>query len=96
MDSSIGSRIEGQMKNAVKAVETTGSIDQNGVLHLDEPLKEVSPGRVKAILLFGEVDDVEELEWLRTAAASPAFDVLRDSAEDVYAATDGKPFSDEG
>jgi len=32
------------------------------------------------------------MEWLQAAAANPAFEFLKNQAEDVYKATDGKPF----
>ena len=37
---------------------------------------------------------LEEYEWLKAAIANPAFDSLRDSAEDIYTLADGKPFQD--
>lgn len=37
---------------------------------------------------------LEEYEWLKAAIANPAFDSLRDSAEDIYTLADGLPFHD--
>ncbi|MEG4250484.1 MULTISPECIES: type II toxin-antitoxin system Phd/YefM family antitoxin [unclassified Microcoleus] len=37
---------------------------------------------------------LEEYEWLKAAIANPAFDSLRDSAEDIYTLADGVPFHD--
>ena len=37
---------------------------------------------------------LEEYEWLKTAIRNPAFDSLRDSAEDIYTLADGVPFHD--
>jgi hypothetical protein len=37
-----------------------------------------------------------EAAWTKVVAASPAFDFLKDAAEDVYTAADGKPFHDQG
>ncbi len=37
---------------------------------------------------------LEEYQWLKAAIANPAFDSLRDSAEDVYTLADGLPFHD--
>ncbi len=37
---------------------------------------------------------LEEYEWLKIAIANPAFDSLRDSAEDIYTLADGVPFHD--
>jgi hypothetical protein len=35
---------------------------------------------------------MNEMEWLRAATVNPAFEFLKDQAEDVYKPTDGKPF----
>ena len=37
---------------------------------------------------------LKEYEWLKVAIANPAFDSLRDSAEDIYTLADGLPFHD--
>lgn len=80
----------------LKAVEVTGMVDDRGHLHLDRPIAGPGPGRVRVILLFPEAADLPEEEWRRAAATNPAFDFLNDPAEDIYAATDGRPFRDEG
>lgn len=84
------------MESAMKAIEATGTVDEQGQLHLDEPLATSAPGKVRVILLFPEDADIDEQEWLRNAANNPAFDFLKDSAEDVYTLADGKPFHDKG
>ena len=84
------------MEVAMKAIETTGTIDEQRQLHLDEPLPIVGPSRVRVILLFPEQADIDEREWLRAAATNPAFDFLKNPTEDIYTLTDGKPFYDEG
>ena len=38
--------------------------------------------------------DLNEIEWLQAAAANPAFDFLKDSEEDIYTFSDGRPFDD--
>ena len=43
-----------------------------------------------------EVLDILDATWAKAAAASPAFDFLKDAAEDIYTFADGKPFHDEG
>jgi hypothetical protein len=79
-----------------KAIEVVGMVDKESQLHIDEPLPIVGPSRVRVIVLFhGEMDE-EDREWLRAAAANPAFEFLGDQAEDIYKPTDGKPFHDEG
>ena len=80
----------------MRAIEVRGTIDEKNQLHLDEPLPALGPGRVRVIILFPEEADFDEMEWLKAAATNPAFDFLKDPAEDIYGPTDGKPFHDEG
>jgi len=39
-------------------------------------------------------DEISEEEWLYAIAHNPAFDFLKDPAEDIYSVQDGKPFTD--
>ena len=80
----------------MKAIETTGTIDAQNHLVLDEPLDMVNPSRVRIIILLPEEDDINEKEWLKTASKNPAFDYLRESPEDIYKSSDGEPFNDQG
>lgn len=80
----------------MNAVETTGVVDAQRYLHVDEPLPVAGPGRVRVIVLFPDDDEISERDWLKTAASNPAFDSLRERAEDIYTAADGKPFHDQG
>lgn len=41
-----------------------------------------------------EAGEIDESEWLRSAASNPAFDFLEDPEEDIYTLADGKPFND--
>jgi hypothetical protein len=84
------------MEIAMKAIEATGTVDEQGRLHLDEPLTILGPRRIRVILLFPEEADIDEHEWLQAAVSNPAFDFLKDPVEDIYTLTDGKPFYDEG
>lgn len=86
------------METAMKAIEVMGTVDKKSQLHIDEPLPIVGPSRVRVIVLFpGEMDrDMDEREWLRAAVTNPAFEFLKDQAEDIYMPTDGKPFHDKG
>src|SRR4051794_38699525 len=79
----------------MNAIETTGLIDEQRQLRLDEPLPIVSPSRVRALILVPDAADIEERAWLNAAASNPAFDFLKDEAENVYTRTDGKPFHDQ-
>lgn len=79
-----------------RAIELEGDIDQHHRLRLDACLPGAGPGRVRVLVLIPEAEDGGEAEWLRAAAVNPAFDFLKDPAEDVYSPTDGKPFHDQG
>lgn len=83
------------MESALRAIETTGTVDEQRQLHLDEPLPVDASGKVRVIVLVSE-EDAEDSDWLRAAAANPAFDFLRDPEEDVYTYDDGRPFGDQG
>ena len=83
------------MEGTLKAIEVTGTVDDQLRLHLDEPLPLEKAGRVRVIILIPEETD-EEREWLRAAAANPAFGFLNDAEEVVYSADDGRPFVDQG
>jgi len=80
------------MEITMKAIEVMGTVDNESQLHIDEPLPIAGPSRVRVIILFPFEKDMDEREWLRAAAANPAFEFLKDQAEDIYKPTDGKPF----
>ena len=80
------------METAMTAIELTGTIDENHQLRLDTPLPISGPKRVRVIVLYPLDDESDETEWLRAAARNPAFDFLKESAEDIYSVEDGKPF----
>ena len=82
------------MQARLNAIETTGMIDEQQQLHLDERLPDIGPSRVRVIILVPEGQDIEEQEWLRAASMNPAFDFLGEPEEDVYTPTDGTPFVD--
>jgi hypothetical protein len=79
---------------AQRAIETTGTVDKEHRLVLDEPLPITGPSRVKVIILLPEDTDLDEKLWLQAARSNPAFEFLTDPAEDIYTAADGKPFGD--
>ena len=78
------------VEGALRAIEVAGAIDEQRQLHLDEPLPIVGPNRVRVIILIPEPVDIRESEWLRSAAANPAFDFLKEPEEDIYTLADGK------
>jgi hypothetical protein len=80
----------------MKAIETTGTIDEQRRLVLDEPLSLTGPGRVRVIILMPEEADIDEKEWLQAACTNSAFDFLKAQEEDIYTPSDGKPFHDQG
>ena len=85
-----------QIVSSVTAIETTGIVDAQHQLRLDEPLPIPDQSRVRVIVLVPAADDLSEESWTKAMSASPAFDFLRDEAEDVYTAADGRPFHDQG
>ena len=85
------------MDATLRAIETTGTVDRDHRLVLDSPLPIAGPSRVRVIILVAEEEiDIAEQEWLRAAAANPAFEFLKDPEEDIYTLADGKPFDDQG
>jgi hypothetical protein len=84
------------MDITMKAIETTGTIDEQHRLIIDEALPIAEKSKVKVIILLPEESDIDEKEWLRTATANPAFDFLKEPEEDIYTKNDGKPFHDKG
>jgi len=82
----------------VRAIETTGMIDEKSQLQLDTPLPVVGPSRVRIIVLIPEEEheEISESEWLYAAATNPAFDFLKEPQEDIYTLADGRPFDDKG
>ncbi len=78
----------------MNAIETTGIVDAQRQLRLDEPLPIAGPSRVRVIILVPDSTDIEEDAWTKSATTSPVFDFLKDAAEDIYRPEDGKPFHD--
>src|SRR5271170_3691149 len=86
----------GQNMDVVNAIEATGIVDAQHQLRLDEPLPIPGQSRVRVIVLVPDAEEISEAAWTKAASTSPAFDFLKDSAEDIYTAADGKPFDDKG
>jgi hypothetical protein len=80
----------------VNAIETSGIVDEQHQLRLDQPLPLPEQSRVRVIVLIPEAEDISEAAWTKAASANPVFDFLKDDSEDVYSASDGKPFHDQG
>ena len=77
----------------MKAIETIGEIDKEGVLHLSKPLSAKGKVRVLVLVPEGETEE-EEMLWMKALIKNPSFSFLEDSAEDIYSLKDGKPFHD--
>jgi hypothetical protein len=69
---------------AQRTIETTGTIDKEHRLVLDEPLPIAGPSRVKVIILLPEEADLDEKLWLEAARSNPAFEFLTHPAENIY------------
>jgi len=77
----------------MKAIEITGSINEQGKVELDQPLTTQKSTRFRGILLFPELDDAQE--WSLAALKTSAIDLLSDPEEDIYTLEDGKPINHE-
>ena len=84
------------MQATTKAIETTGTIDAQHHLVLDGVLPITGPTRVRVIIMVPEESDINETEWLQAAVANPVLDFLKNTEEDIYTLSDGRPFYDEG
>lgn len=85
----------GDIASVMNAIETTGIVDAQHQLRLDEPLPIAGPSRVRVIILMPESADFEKNAWAKAAATSPAFDFLKVAGEDIYTRADGKRFHDQ-
>lgn len=73
------------------AVETTGTVEQNGRIVIDETFLVNAPTPVRVIVLFPESDEISDAAWLQAATKNEVFDFLNDPDEDIYSLADGKP-----
>ena len=80
----------------MKALKTTGTVDQNGHLQA-EVSRKVPPGPVELIVLVPEVDDEDEAGdfWMQGVAREWAAE-LADPREDIYTLDDGEPLDGRG
>lgn len=76
-------------------IETTGTINANHQIELDEKLPDNMPSRVRVLVLFDENADIGENEWKKAASSNDVFDFLNDEGEDIYTLEDGKPLDNE-
>lgn len=83
------------MEATMTAIETTGVIDEQHQLRLDDALQVAGPMRVRVIVLVPLAEEWDEAEWLRAAAGNPTFSDLAAPEEDIYSLEDGAPFRDQ-
>ena len=80
----------------MKAIEVQSKTDEHGNLKFDIPLQ-VKDKKVRVLILFDENEgENTEYDWLKSASASPAFDILNEPEEDIYSPEDGEPLNDKG
>ena len=77
----------------MKAIEITGSINEQGNVELDQLLTVTESIRFRGILLFPDRDEAQE--WSLSALRTSAIDFLSDPEEDIYTLEDGKPVDHE-
>jgi hypothetical protein len=63
---------------------------------LEEEPQVHDTARLSEAALAEDWNRPEEDVWTKAIATSPAFDFLKDAAENIYTAADGKPFHDQG
>ena len=77
----------------VQALKMTAQVDGMGQLIIEKPLLSVLNKQVKIVVLVEEEgDEFDETTWLQSLSVNPAFDFLKDDAEDIYTLEDGQPF----
>ena len=74
----------------MKAIETIGTFESNGLLRL-ENIGHLKQKTVKLILLFDDAEEVDNALWLKALSTNPSFDFLKDEKENIYSINDGKP-----
>jgi hypothetical protein len=84
------------MESITRAIETTGTVEDERHIALDQPLASLAQAHVRLIILLPEEGEPDEHEWRRAVAGSSAFAFLGHPSEDIYNSDDGRPFRDEG
>ena len=79
----------------MRAIETTGILNTQGQIQLNQPIPQDKARFVRVILLMPE-DELNEQTWLSTVSSNPSFAFLDDPEEDIYTLEDGKPVINEG
>jgi hypothetical protein len=84
------------MEPITRAIETTGTVEDERHIALDQPLASLARAHVRLIILLPDDAEPDEAEWGRAAAGRSAFAFLGDVGEDIYTLDDGRPFRGEG
>ena len=71
-----------------KAIELTGTVNEQSQLVLDDKLPIIGPTRVRIVILLSDDAEIDEMDWLRSASSNPAFDFLKEPEEDIYTLAD--------
>lgn len=78
---------------AMKAIETTGSLEKSGILKLDKPIPVHKKQKVKIIILYDDgANEIDDKEWLTSLSGNESFAFFKNKKEDIYSVLDGKPF----
>lgn len=80
-------------------VEATANLDENGILHVNEPIRGLEAGEVLVIVVARpqkattpeSYDDISREGWNRAMMSSSALAFLKDPGEDIYTLEDGEP-----
>ena len=79
----------------MKAIEVTGSVNEEGYVAFDQPIANAKPLRFRGILLLPDSIDSQHQEWSPSAISASVRDWLNDPEEDLYTLEDGEPIDDE-
>jgi len=79
----------------MKAIEINSKTDKTGLLKINYKLNRTN-SNVRVLILLDDdyLEKDEESIWMSSISNNPAFDFLKDSAEDIYSLKDGEPFND--
>lgn len=75
----------------MNVIEVQSKTDEHGNLKIDFPLQ-VKDKNVRGLILFDEKEEkISDYDWIKSASASQAFDVLNEPEKDIYSPDDGEP-----
>ncbi len=79
----------------MKAIEINSKTDKTGQLKINYNINK-SNSKVRVLILIEDdsSENDEETVWMNAVSDNPAFDILNESAEDIYSLKDGEPFND--